>query len=1311
VYVVTPNEYLSERDARRARPFSDEIGVRVGLCTTRTGTHHAQDPEWSAQVVYTTFQELMNKCLRDDLGATEPENPIVFGAVLLDEVDAILLDEESDLHQITTHVRRESLEWQRAFSLARTVTAEDVTNRFAEGWGVRLRPAAWRRLADEQITPDTDPWTLTRLVEAAYTALHVVKEDVDYVISGRRAVLVDQATGLRRPGVRPEWLAAVQHRHGLPEEPKSQELFSRGRLTTVARFREVAGASGTAGYVLLDMFLALGAKAIPSVIAPRVERYEGQVDDLVYLDTEHAFREAAAQAIHEVRTRPVLVGALSRHHAYRFVAALHEAGHPHDAYTLILEGDAWGSDPFASSGQVGALTITTLFAARGTDIVLSQDAIAAGGLHLIVLGRTREGRLDRQFLGRAGRQGQRFSATFFSSLEMEMFRDASAPVEAIYKGLGLPPDMPVQSKLVSRALRDRQAAFGNLSRWKLARMAQESALRSPLEDEFVHGMNFVRRFCRTRVPSGADDARAVVDELVRSFVDEHVAGKEAGPALAVIQESIIDVDMDAMRSCIRERALDPDAVRTTLVGQVEDQLRKWAEVVRSYAAQEETVEELRATQRALQQWLSDRAEADGKGAVAIEADGEVRVLSMDEARATNQRWLAVTREHGDGDVDTAVLAVEAARRYRFSGPIGTTERKREPSQGLKYAVIDAWRRVQREIARQTFDIDSKNDPVPVQQYRRALMYQEAQPRLRTGIEIGLLNALMRCGEPSRNGELFRLLEERVPVPEPEYDRSPVPWAPRPPAETADTDPVESLIQSFVAEEQRVGQGIENVELLIRKFLHGAPWPSLGSASQCAAHLVRWSSEQRAIGVPRRSVSQQVGTLSRFLAHAADRNAIPEAATRSRIAAARGARVVSGIRSVRIGFGAAQLIVLLGLLLALGLVRPLDWGIDADGALGVLDRWLLWGGLQSGSLAGPWLVVTSASYALRAMFGISQSQHAAYKAGIVSLLCVAGALLAGALLAVLWAVVVFPVSIVAWRYLESLRGQHSLEVDALLIASSSVAFFARTITAGGGESHVPTLVLVVAMLLAARLSRLRIPVLGGHVTTLDEAVERRESTFGVNLGVDLRTHALVAAVSGVSWWSLWLAAGRSGVSPLAGVFVYAGCYGLVAVLATWRTLRPATLTDRLHGLRLQLSAAGARVLRQGRIRVSVIEAALALCILLVGAWGVVAGDSLALAPILWVPATALCARAVLDGAGSLAHVVVGTSAGIVTARELRATEPAGSRDPRPRWKRLASRAGVVGFAVYVGLVHLLDVVGVLAFLRDMLERLLLTTGGP
>jgi preprotein translocase subunit SecA len=439
VHVVTANDYLAQRDADLLRPFYARLGLRVD-CVTQPMEAPRRRAAYAADITYCTAKELAFDYLRDSLGREADLSPLEqrarrianarsdAGAVLrglcmaiLDEADTVLVD-EARVPLILSQPEGSAAETEfhaGALQVARRLAPGTDYRPVGDGNRFELTSTGRQRLV--QWPPAMHPLLGHRAhreaaVELALVALLVLRRDHEYVLREGEVVLIDETTG--RPAAGRAWSAGL---HQLVELKEGVGATRRNTTMTQVTFQRffprylrLAGASGTLREARRELRQVYGLEVF--VIPPRTPSRVQHAPDsatLWPLVAQEARRVADAG-------RAVLIGTETVAQSETLSSVLAAQGLPHRV--LNARQDRGESELIAAAGQPGRITVATSMAGRGTDIACSPEVLERGGLHVILCQVNASRRIDRQFVGRAGRQGQPGTVQRLAALDFALLQ-------------------------------------------------------------------------------------------------------------------------------------------------------------------------------------------------------------------------------------------------------------------------------------------------------------------------------------------------------------------------------------------------------------------------------------------------------------------------------------------------------------------------------------------------------------------------------------------------------------------------------------------------------------------------------------------------------------------------------------------------------------------------------------------------------------------------------------------------------------------------------------------------------------------------
>jgi preprotein translocase subunit SecA len=441
VHVVTANDYLARRDARALGAFHARLGL-VCAHVDQPMPAAARRQAYRSDVTYCTAKELAFDYLRDgmsrpaDLSALEQrarqlaggegaQSPVLRGLcmAILDEADTVLIDEARVplvLSQPAGAAGEESF-YRDALAVARRLGAKTDFNVVAGGRVTlthtgRSHLRGWPRA---QHPLHDHPAHREAAVALALTALHLLERDRDYVVRDGRIALVDETTGRAAAGR--AWSQGlhqlVELKEGLAPTRRNATVTQISFQQFFPRYLRLAGMSGTLAGAGRELRQVYGLRV--AVLPARQPSRLGKVP-LRLFEGSAALWQAVARDAGAMREagRPVLIGTESVAQSEALSRVLRAHGLAHQV--LHARQDSAESAVVSAAGQAGCITVATSMAGRGTDILLAPQVVARGGLHVILCQHNASPRIDRQFLGRAGRNGQPGSAQVMLALDFAL---------------------------------------------------------------------------------------------------------------------------------------------------------------------------------------------------------------------------------------------------------------------------------------------------------------------------------------------------------------------------------------------------------------------------------------------------------------------------------------------------------------------------------------------------------------------------------------------------------------------------------------------------------------------------------------------------------------------------------------------------------------------------------------------------------------------------------------------------------------------------------------------------------------------------
>jgi preprotein translocase subunit SecA len=503
VHIVTVNDYLAKRDSEWMGEIYRYMGLNVGLLQNGMKLN-LKKPAYAADVTYGTNSEFGFDYLRDNM-VTRAAMRVQRGHhfAIVDEVDSILID-EARTPLIISGAGTKSASTYKDFARAVRGLIPDVDFEMDEAKHTiatteRGLTKVERALGVDDIYADMSGQLVNHL-QQALKAQYMFHRDQQYVVVDGEVKIVDEFTGRIMEGRRySEGLhQAIEAKEGVLVREENQTLATITLQNYFRLYDKLAGMTGTAMTEDAEFreIYNLPVQAIP----PNKPVIREDHDDLVYQTIEYKF-DAVANDVAERHAagQPCLVGTVTVESSERLSRILDKRGIRHQV--LNAKYHEREAQIVAQAGRKGAVTIATNMAGRGTDILLggnpdflAQDllrergtdpeeateeerasamakareickserehVIKAGGLCVIGTERHESRRIDNQLRGRSGRQGDPGETQFYLSLDDDLMRlfggDRMDRIAAMMVKYDMPPDMPIQAKMVTKAVESAQ---------------------------------------------------------------------------------------------------------------------------------------------------------------------------------------------------------------------------------------------------------------------------------------------------------------------------------------------------------------------------------------------------------------------------------------------------------------------------------------------------------------------------------------------------------------------------------------------------------------------------------------------------------------------------------------------------------------------------------------------------------------------------------------------------------------------------------------------------------------------------------------
>ena len=460
VHVVTVNEYLTARNAEWMKPIFDFLGITVGV-NLRELTPQEKQKVYNCDITYSTNNEIGFDYLRDNMVVKKEDRclrPLNF--CILDEVDSMLIDEARTPLIISGGKFNSANLYKDADKAVKKLTYETDYTIDEKTKSVLLTEEGSEKIEKHfklSNLYDIENAALVHHINQALKANYGMSVDVDYVVSNEGEILiVDQFTGRLMHGRQfSDGLhQAIEAKEGVKINEETQTLATITFQNLFRMYKKIAGMTGTAKTEEED-FRDIYNMYVIEIPTNKPCIREDMIDKMY--STEKGKYKAIVEFIKEVHStgQPILVGTISVESNERLSKLLQKEKLPHEV--LNAKNHAREAEIIAKAGEIGAITIATNMAGRGTDIKLAEGVKELGGLCVIGTERHESRRIDNQLRGRAGRQGDPGYSQFFISFEDELMRRFGAEkVSDIIKKMGYPEDQDITNKFLSKQIESAQ---------------------------------------------------------------------------------------------------------------------------------------------------------------------------------------------------------------------------------------------------------------------------------------------------------------------------------------------------------------------------------------------------------------------------------------------------------------------------------------------------------------------------------------------------------------------------------------------------------------------------------------------------------------------------------------------------------------------------------------------------------------------------------------------------------------------------------------------------------------------------------------
>ncbi|WP_173254114.1 accessory Sec system translocase SecA2 [Streptococcus sp. 5346] len=520
--VITPNAYLAKRDAEEMGVVYRFLGLTIGVPFVESGEELSVEEKremYDSDIVYTTNANLGFDYLNDNLASNEEGKFLrPFDYAIIDEIDDILLDSAQTPLIIAGAPRVQSNHYGIVNTLMTTlVEGKDFIFKEEKGevWLTKQGAKEAESFFGIDHLYNEKNAVFARHIAYAMRAHKLYTKDKDYVIRDNEMLLVDKGSGrlLEQTKLQGGLHQAIEAKEQVKLSPETRAMASITYQSLFKMFNKLSGMTGT-GKVAEKEFRETYNMAVVRIPTNRPKQRIDYPDNLYVTLPEKVYASLEYIKEYHAKGNPLLVFVGSVEMSHLYSSLLLREGIAHNV--LNAHNVAREAQIISESGQMGAVTVATSMAGRGTDIKLGKGVAELGGLIVIGTERMESQRIDLQIRGRSGRQGDPGMSKFFVSLEDDVIKKFGPSwVHKKYK------DYQVQDMTQPEVLKGRK--YRKLV--EKAQHASDSAGRSARRQtlEYAESMNIQRDIVykeRNRLIDGSRALEDVVEEIIASYIDQ-----------------------------------------------------------------------------------------------------------------------------------------------------------------------------------------------------------------------------------------------------------------------------------------------------------------------------------------------------------------------------------------------------------------------------------------------------------------------------------------------------------------------------------------------------------------------------------------------------------------------------------------------------------------------------------------------------------------------------------------------------------------------------------------------------------------------
>lgn len=609
VHIVTVNDYLAKRDAEWMGQIHEFLGLTVGVILNSMDNDERREA-YNCDITYATNNELGFDYLRDNMVIyNEQLVQRELHYAIVDEVDSVLIDEartpliisgssgkSTKIYEACDNlVRQLKRGTEKELSKMDIIMKEDsnetgdyvanekekTVNLTAEGIKKVERFFHLDNLADPE---NLEIQHCVNLSLRAHALMHL---DKDYVVKDDQVLIVDEFTGRIMPGRRySDGLhQAIEAKEHVKVKRESKTLATITFQNFFNKYTKKCGMTGTALTEEKEFREIYGMDVVEVPTNLPIQRQD--LNDAVYKTKREKLNAIVEEIVasHE-KGQPVLVGTITIEASEELSYMLKKRGIPHKV--LNAKFHEMEAEIIADAGLMGAVTIATNMAGRGTDIKLGEGVVELGGLKIIGTERHESRRIDNQLRGRAGRQGDPGESRFYISLEDDLMRlFGSQNLIQMFNSLGIPEGEQIQHKMLSKAIERAQKKIeGN----------NYGIRKNLLEYDQINNEQREIIYAERRKVLDGDDMRedivGMIDDLVAKYVNTVIGDDQLPEDWNLTELNEILIPMIPIEPVVFERDRFEGITKAAFIEQLQEQAQQLYEQKEAEFPDKEQIREI-----------------------------------------------------------------------------------------------------------------------------------------------------------------------------------------------------------------------------------------------------------------------------------------------------------------------------------------------------------------------------------------------------------------------------------------------------------------------------------------------------------------------------------------------------------------------------------------------------------------------------------------------------------------------------------------------------------------------------------------------